>query len=197
MTVISAGIALALGIARFVMLIALHLMRSDYNPVEHAVSDYAVGRTRTLSTVMTWTTAVMWAFLAIAVGTGFPDWRDRVGVVVCLSVLALIFAVLPLLPTDLEGGPATVIGRLHLLAAVGWFALSYACMGNFVRLMRGGVIGSLLSILSWIALVGLIALVAALIIRPLRRRAFGISERVFLVATGLFYILVALQIVRM
>lgn len=195
MTVVVAAIAFLLGIARLAMFVALHLVASDYNPIEHAVSDYSVGKTRTLSSVMTWTSAAMWAFLAIAVGIGFPDWRDRTGIVICLSALALVFIVMPLLPTDLEGEPSTTIGKLHLLAAICWFALSYACMGNFVRLMHGGVIGTLLSILSWIALVGLTALVTALIIRPLRSRVFGISERVFLVSTSLFYLLVALDIV--
>ena len=57
MTTLFATIALVLGLARLVMFIALHRVESDYNVVEHAVSDYAVGRTRALSSVMTWTTA--------------------------------------------------------------------------------------------------------------------------------------------
>ena len=58
MTTLFATIALVLGLARLVMFIALHRVESDYNVVEHAVSDYAVGRTRALSSVMTWTTAL-------------------------------------------------------------------------------------------------------------------------------------------
>ena len=42
-----AVIALVLGVARLAIFIALHFVRSDYNPVRHAVSDYAVGPTRT------------------------------------------------------------------------------------------------------------------------------------------------------
>lgn len=195
MTVISAAAALVLGLARLAMFVALHLVRSGYSPVRNAVSDYAVGRTRVLSSIMTWTTAGMWAALALAVWTGFPGWADRTGVVVCLVVLAAVFVVLPLLPTDLEGAAVTTIGRLHLLAAILWFALSYACMGNFVRLMHDGTLGTLLSVLSWVGLVSLVALVAALIIRPLRRWAFGISERVFILSVNLFYLLVAFGIV--
>lgn len=188
-----AVIALVLGIARLGAFVALHLVRSDYHPVRHAVSDYAVGPTRTLSTVGTGLFAAMWAALAGTVATGFPDWPDRVGVTICLAVLAAIFVALPFLPTDLEGEPATAIGRLHLLAAIAWFALSYACMGNFVRLLPAPFT-SVLTVLMWIALFALVVLVAALVIRPLRRRAFGLSERAFIVAVNLFYVVVAIAI---
>lgn len=43
MTTALAAVALVLGIARLAMFIALHLVPSDYNIVQHAVSDYAVG----------------------------------------------------------------------------------------------------------------------------------------------------------
>jgi hypothetical protein len=88
-----------------------------------------------------------------------------------------------------------VIGRLHMLAAIAWFAISYSCMGDFVRLADAGVGGVLavsLSVLSGVALVGLIALVASLVLPGLRSRTFGISERVFIVAVNLFYLLAAI-----
>ena len=198
MTTLFAVLALVLGLARLVLFIALHRVESDYNVVEHAVSDYAVGRTRTLSSVTTWVTAGMWLALALAVGSAFPD--DLATVRIFLFVLAAIFVVLPFLPTDVEGEEATLIGRLHLLAAVAWFALAYAGMGDLVDVLKPLVadpLGAALVVLSWVALVSLIALVAALVIRPARRYAFGISERVFLVAVNLFYVDVALAILTM
>ena len=174
------------------MFVGLHLVRSDYNPVQHAVSDYAVGRTRRLSSAMTWTTGGMWATLAVAVGLGFPAWSGRVGVIACLVALAVLFVALPFLPTDLEGREPTLIGRLHLLAAIAWFALSYACMGNFARLLtEPRALGITLVALSWVALVSLTLLVVVLVLKPLRRRAFGVTERIFLVAVNLFYITVS------
>ncbi|SEF12318.1 Protein of unknown function [Arthrobacter alpinus] len=187
--------ALVLGVARLVVFVALHLVRSDYNIVEHAVSDYAVGRTRTLSSVMTWITAAFWGVLALATLVAFPDWKDLTGVVACLLALAAIFIVLPFLPTDVEGTHATTIGRLHMLAAIAWFALSYACMGNFGRLFQDASPqpwGTTLVALSWIALVSLIVLVAALVIRQARRYVFGIAERIFILSVTLFYITVAI-----
>lgn len=195
MITVLAATALVLGVARLVVFVALHLVRSDYNIVEHAVSDYAVGRTRTLSSVMTWITAAFWGVLALATLVAFPDWKDLGGVVVCLFALAVIFIVLPFLPTDVEGAPVTTIGRLHMLAAIAWFALSYACMGNFVRLLEDASPqpwGATLVVLSVVALVSLIALVAALVIRPARRYVFGIAERVFILSVTLFYITVTI-----
>ncbi|MEG9227640.1 hypothetical protein [Aeromicrobium sp. Sec7.5] len=58
MTTLFAAIALVLGLARLVMFIALHRVESDDNVVEHAVSDDAVGPTRTG-------------------GTALPGWRTR------------------------------------------------------------------------------------------------------------------------
>lgn len=197
MTTLFAALALALGLARLVLFIALHRVESDYNVVEHAVSDYAVGRTRTLSSVTTWVTAGMWLALALAVGSAFPDSGDLDTVRIFLFALAAIFVVLPFLPTDVEGEEVTLIGRLHLLAAVAWFALAYAGMGDLVDVLKPLVadpLGAALVVLSWVALVSLIALVAALVIRPARRYAFGISERIFLVAVNLFYVDVALAI---
>lgn len=192
MTAVFAVVALVLGLARLAMFIGLHVHASDYDPVRHAVSNYAVGRTRPLSSAMTWATGGMWLALAVAVGLGFPQWSDRIGVVACLAVLALLFAALPLLPTDLEGERPTLVGRLHLLAAIAWFALSYACMGNFARLLQEPpTIGATLVVLSWVTLVSLILLIAALLIKPLRRRLFGLFERAFLVAVNLFYITVS------
>ena len=62
MTTALAAVALVLGVARLAMFIALHLVPSDYNIVQHAVSDYAVGPTRRLATTITWTSAVSWTW---------------------------------------------------------------------------------------------------------------------------------------
>ena len=189
MTTALTAVALALGIARLIMFIALHLVPSDYNIVQHAVSDYAVGPTHRLATAVTWTSAVFWAALAGAVALGPPTPEKNVAL--WLAALAVIFAALPLLPTDVEGQPATLIGRLHLVAAIAWFSIAYSCMGSIVRLLtplapRGLV--SFLGVTRWVTAAALIALVTALVIRRLRPYAFGISERIFLLAVYVFYL---------
>lgn len=190
MITVLAAAALVLGVARLALFVALHVARSDYNIVEHAVSDYAVGRTRTLSRVMTWITAVLWLALAALAWAAFPQWNDLAVVVSCLIALAVLFAVLPFLPTDIEGTETTTVGRLHMLAAIAWFALSYSCMGNFTRLLESAIpalLAHVLLALSWVALASLVALVAALVIKPARRYAFGIAERIFILSITLFY----------
>lgn len=188
MTTVLATIAAVLLLVRLVLFVALHVVPSDYSPVRHAVSDYAVGRTRPLSTAMTWTTALAWAALAVAVaGT---SWDEKAEVLWQLVPLVVLFAALPFLPTDLEGQRTTTVGRLHLLAAIAWFALSYSLTGNFSRyLADAGALGTALVVLHQVALVSLVALVASLVLQPLRDRVFGISERVFIVAINLFFLL--------
>ena len=189
MTTALAAVALVLGVARLAMFIALHLIPSDYNIVQHAVSDYAVGPTRRLATAITWTSAVFWAVLAGAVVLGPPT--PEKGVALWLTILAVIFAALPFLPTDVEGQPTTLIGRLHLVAAIAWFAIAYSCMGNIVRLLTPLAPQGLVSFLGatrWVTAAALIALVTALVVRRLRPYAFGISERIFLLAVYVFYL---------
>ena len=184
-----AGLTLVLGVARLAMFIALHLVPSDYNIVQHAVSDYAVGPTRRLATAIPWTSAVFWATLAGAIALG-PSTPEK-GVTLWLAVLAVIFTVLPFLPTDVEGQPTTLIGRLHLVAAIAWFAIAYSCMGNIVRMLTPiaprGLVSSL-GATRWVTAAALIALVTALVIRRLKPFAFGISERIFLLAVHVFYL---------
>lgn len=191
MTTVLAATAAVLFLVRLVLFVALHLVPSDYSPVRHAVSDYAVGRTRRLSTAATWTMALAWAALAGAVaGT---SWAEKTEVLWQLVPLVVLFVALPFLPTDLEGQRSTTVGRLHLLAAIAWFALSYSLTGNFSRyLADAGVLGTALVVLHWVALASLVALVASLVVQPLRSRTFGISERVFIVAITLFFLLASI-----
>lgn len=194
MALILALLALVFGLARLGVFIALHLVPSGYTIVDHAVSDYAVGPTRRLSTAMTWLTAVFWALLAAAVATGVPDWSDTAGMTIALVVLAAIFAALPFAPTDLEGEKLTTIGRLHYLLAIAWFAISYSCMGNFTRLFTSegpAWLGTALGVIAWIAAISLAVSVLVLIVKSLRAKVFGISERVFILSVSLFYLGVA------
>ncbi|EKU45817.1 DUF998 domain-containing protein [Brevibacterium sp. LS14] len=187
-------LALVFGLARLGVFIALHLVPSEYTIVGHAVSDYAVGPTRRLSSAMTWLTAIFWALLAAAVALGVPDWSDATGITIALAALAVIFIVLPLAPTDLEGEKATMIGRIHYVLAIAWFAISYACMGNFTRLFTAEGptwLAGALGVIAWIAAISLAVSVLVLIVKRLRPKVFGISERIFILAVSLFYLGVA------
>ncbi len=185
----------ALMLTRLGLLAALHVVPSDYSPVRHAVSDYAVGPTRRLSTAMTWVGAAAWAGLASTVAIAAPTWEHQTSTTTWLLVLAALFVVLPHLPTDLEGAPRTRTGHLHHVAAVAWFAISYSLIGTFADLFAGTALGSVLQGLHLVAAVSLTCLVIALVVPHLRPRAFGISERVFLVTIALSYLLVTTGLV--
>ncbi|WP_432542435.1 DUF998 domain-containing protein [Kineococcus sp. SYSU DK002] len=185
----------ALMATRLGLFTALHLVPSGYSPVRHAVSDYAVGRTRPLSTAMTWVGAAAWAGLAGTVALALPTWEHRTSTVTWLLVLAALFVVLPHLPTDLEGAPRTRTGTLHLIAAVAWFAISYSLTGTFADALTGTAVGTALHLLHLLAAASLTCLVIALVVPHLRRRAFGLSERVFLVTIAVSYLLVTIGLV--
>ncbi|WP_040166478.1 DUF998 domain-containing protein [Microbacterium gorillae] len=184
-------------VARFGVFVALHVMNTGYNVIEHAVSDYAVGRGRRLSTIASWLGAASWLTLGLAVLLGLPQWHDRVFVGVLLLVQTVIFVVLPAFPTDIEGEKLTTIGRVHYVAAIAWFAIAYALCGNFVRLFQAsGPVWAYTTadIVQWVVLVSLVVLVVALIVKPLRARVFGLAERVFMLAVIVFYVVAALGV---
>lgn len=185
--------ALVALLARLGVLVALHAVPNPYRPITDPVSNYAVGPTKRLAMIMTWLTVGAWLTLAGAFWFGEADWAYRGPATIMLLALAVIFAALPYVPTDVDGRP-TLRGRLHLLLAVAWFALSYSPTGDVARLAGSRwtpVLGGLETVLHWIALAGLIVLIAALVIKPLRRW-FGLAERVFVVTIGLFYLVAAL-----
>jgi Protein of unknown function (DUF998) len=179
----------ALMLTRLGLFAALHVVPGDCSPVRHAVSDYAVGRTRGLSTAMTRVGAAAWAGLAATVATALPGWEHRTSTTTWLLVLAALFVVLPHLPTDLEGAPRTRTGTLHLVVAVAWFTIGYSLIGTFADVFTGTALGSALHALHLLAAVSLACLVIALVVPHLRTRAFGLSERVFLTTVALSHLL--------
>lgn len=192
MSAILAWAAVALLATRLVLFVIIQVMPSEHSFVRSAFSDYAVGSTRTLTTAQTWLTGAAWAALAGAVAAFPPAWAERASSVPWLLALVVIFVVLPLAPTDLPGAPRTRRGVLHYVLAIGWFAISYNLTGAFGRLadVRGpAAVASVMDVLHVIALVSLIALVLSLVVPRLHTLTFGVSERVFLAAIGLFHLL--------
>ncbi|GAB3565090.1 DUF998 domain-containing protein [Spelaeicoccus albus] len=189
-------LAIASAAARLFLFAALHVVPSAYNPLTHAVSDYAVGPTRHLSTAMTWTTVLTWLSLAAAVSVVLPSWEYHGTATALLLTLAIIFAVLPFVPTDLAGAKRTPRGILHYVLAIAWFAIAYSLTGDTSRYMAtswGGISGSAAVALHWIALISLIALIAALVV-PTLRRYFGLAERVFIAAISVFFLIAAIAL---
>ena len=188
-----AGVAAALFATRLILLATLHLVPNPYHPVRDAVSDYAVGPTRRLSTVMTGLTVAAWFVTAGAVWLGLSRWEDRALAASTIAAAGLCCLAIIAAPTDVAGR-RTVRGRVHLLLAVGWFALSFVPMSNMADLAeaRHWAAAGALTVLYWITLVGLVGLCLAML-RPIRG-VFGLLQRVFLVGSALFYLVFTISL---
>lgn len=184
MTHFLASMAGALFALRLLLFLVLHLLPGGIHPVFDPVSDYAASpakRTRLLASAASWTAALAWLVLGAAVLSRTP--RSDMVLGCWLLGLGALLAVMPFVPTDRTGTTMTTRGRIHLLFAIAWFAIAYATIAPLSRLVANpaGAVG-VLNALDLIAAVSLTALVLTLLIRPLRRRFFGLSERVFVVA---------------
>ncbi|OUC75528.1 DUF998 domain-containing protein [Gordonia lacunae] len=191
------AVSILAAVGRLALLATLHIVgRAHYSPIKHAVSDYAVGPTHTLATAMNVVTAVLFAALAAVVWWGYPHWALHATTTAYLVALSTIFLILPALPTDLEGEQATLTGRIHLLAAITWFALSYTLTGRFSELLAASnnSFAGVLHALNMIAMLSLIALIISLL-PPLRPHLFGITERVFILAISTFFLLLPVALV--
>ncbi|MGP9502099.1 DUF998 domain-containing protein [Specibacter sp. AOP5-B1-6] len=167
---------------------ALHVWPGGIHLFRNAVSDYATSSsplTRKLSVCSSWTAAAAW----LALGAGLlldPRWESQpVAPAIWLIILGVILATMPWVPTDGPGVRPTFRGRLHMLLAVGWFTISYSTMGPLAGLLDLAGIPALaetLSVSRIVAAIALAALVLSMLIRPLRSRTFGVSERIFILA---------------
>jgi hypothetical protein len=109
----SANLAM-IGVTYFALvIIALHFLRPDYNPIAQPTSDYAVGPYAFLMTTAFFSMSVACWALLIALGQGLPPVaRSRAGLIL-LSVWAVGVVIAMTFPTDLDGAPPTLAGRIH------------------------------------------------------------------------------------
>jgi hypothetical protein len=191
-----AAVAAGLFVVRLVLFVVLHVLPGGVDPVRETVSDYAASsstRTRRLAAVASWAAAAAWVVFGAAILAGVGAQRSSVGL--WLIVLGLVLTVMPFVPTDRTGTAATPRGRLHLLLAIAWFTLAYATIGPVQGLVQAGSAAhSALGVLKIVAAVSLIALVISMLVRRLRTRTFGISERVFILAVTVAPLVGALAI---
>jgi MFS family permease len=177
-----------------VMLILLHGLRPDYTPVDHMISDYAVGR---LGWVMTT------AFVALAVGcltlglgmaiAGPRSLPGRAAVLV-LWVATVGLLVTATFPTDLETAATTTTGNIHT--------------ASFLVNVISMILCSLLFAVSfhqsedwrgyrWVGLAMAIALLGAFIAQFLtlhRGAPYGLTNRLFVAVLMIWFLATARQL---
>jgi hypothetical protein len=187
-------VSLAATVGYLVILAVLHALPTGYSPVRHAVSDYGVGRYQWLFTVALYvsSTGVLALALALTSGVGTPPLSTRGLGYLLLIPLARIG--MTLFPTDLEGRRISGAGLLHYVFAVAAFTLTYLAISGLTPALRADDLSAWVRApLGWTAwAVGpALALVVVTMLQPLRR-IFGLSERIFLLTTNVWFALAAL-----
>jgi hypothetical membrane protein len=89
---------------------ALHIVPSGYDPVRHAVSDYAVGRYGYLFRIGLWVSSVGVLALAFALITGVHSPPLAAKDLVFLMLIPVARVGMTVFPTDLEGKPLSRTG---------------------------------------------------------------------------------------
>jgi Protein of unknown function (DUF998) len=173
----------------------LHALPTGYDPIQHAVSDYGVGKYSPVFRIGLWASAVGVVALAIGLGEGVGSPPLAIRGPIYLGLAAFCRIGESLYPTDVEGQKSTRTGVLHYVFAILTFAFTYAAISNLtpalVKLHPWASAKGVLDVLNWIVLIALILVVAALLL-PRLRRHFGLWERVFLLASYIWLVLVAL-----
>lgn len=108
-----ATVAIA-GIAYFVVIIvALHVLRPDLNPIQRPTSEYAVGPYGFLMTSAFFSMSVASFALVIGLSQGVSQpARSRIGLGL-LGLWGVGVLIAMLFPIDLEGAPQTISGTVH------------------------------------------------------------------------------------
>jgi hypothetical protein len=177
--------------------VAWHLLPSGYDPIRHAVSDYAVGRYGYLFRIGLWVGSLSVLALAAALitGVGAPPLATRDLLFLFLIPVARVG--MALFVTDLEGQPRTRAGLAHYAFAILAFALTYVVISETTSVLRDLEPALWLrSSLKWSAwVVGPeLLLVVVTMLGPLRR-VFGAFERLFLLTTNVWFVLVAVLLI--
>jgi hypothetical protein len=190
----AAGVALASYGAALVLLVALHVVERERNPLRAAVSDYGTGKAAWLFRIYGAAGIIGAAALCRAMldypGAVFPR-----AAAYCLGALAVLRLGVFAFRTDEGAFGRTREGLIHLAFAVLTFTLAYEVVslgGPTALEITGGPLRAAFAVLGWIVPVSLALVVVTML--PRLRACFGLAERAFLVSTLLWFGLLALRL---
>jgi hypothetical protein len=191
----AAGVATACYVAALMLLISLHVVERQRDPLRDAVSDYGTGKANWLFRIYGALGIVGAAALCRAMldypGAAFPR-----AAVWCLGALAVLRLGVFAFKADAGSFGRTRQGIVHLVFAVVTFTLAYEVVsfGNATALaITAGPVNAGFAALGWIVPASL-ALVVATMVVPGLRAFFGLAERAFLVSTLLWFLLLAVRL---
>lgn len=181
---VSTIILLALRLCIFA---GLHIKYRDFNPLRNTVSDYGTGKSRRLYSIMGGLSLVAYASLCtyLALSNTTPLWLTyTLGLAVLGSVAILFF------PTDRTGQKATRSGKIHLPLAIFNFTALFVFMTNTYTFIPDITTQpEILIAATWMVRVTFYAFLMTLVLPKLRQKYVGLTERLFLTATPLWFIL--------
>jgi hypothetical protein len=179
-------------------LMVLHALPTGYEPIRDAVSDYGVGRYRAWFWAQVIAGGLACLFLAIALTQLQP--YTPIQAIVALIVTAAARLAIPFFATD-QGGNRfeTAHGTVHMILAVlafgglVWAASSLWSTLNHYPAWQGAE--GVLSIVPWIML-GCVIVVVLAIRGPNLKPFFGLFERLFYLASFVWFFVVAIDLAR-
>lgn len=192
---IAAGAAAACYVLALALLIALHVVERQRNPVSTAVSDYGTGKAAKLFKVYGAAGIVGAAALCRAM-LDYPGAEFPRAAVWCLGALAVLRLGIFAFKTDEGAFGRTREGIVHLVFAVVTFTLAYEVVsfgGPTALAITTGSLNAAFALLGWIVPNSL-ALVVVTMVLPRLRAFFGLAERAFLVSTLLWFLLLAARL---
>lgn len=191
----AAGIAAACYVLALALLIALHVVERQRNPVRAAVSDYGIGSAARLFKVYGAAGIIGAAALCRAM-LDYPGAEFPRAAAYCLGALAVLRLGIFAFKTDEGAFGRTREGIIHLVFAVVTFTLAYEVVsisGPTALAISGGALHSAFALLSWIVPVSLALVVVTMVLSGLRA-FFGLAERAFLVSTLLWFLLLSARL---
>lgn len=97
-------------------LVLMHLLRPDYSPINHMISDYAVGPYGWVMQTVFVGMSVGCIMLLVGLARDGPTSIAARISIVLLAVASIGLVVSAIFPTDLLGGPSTQSGRIHTVS---------------------------------------------------------------------------------
>ncbi len=192
-----AAVAAAAFLAAAVTLVWVDVLHTGRRPERDAVSDYGAGPYRWFYSAIVVSLGLggLLLLLALAHGTGVAA-----GGLIWLGVYAVTRIAIAWFPHDLEGKPVTPVGRVHLaLAAAAFTAVAFAAADLAPALGdEPGWSGAsdLIGVLRWAVIITAVGTLAARVVLPVRKVAFGLVERLLYAASIAFLTVVAVEAVR-
>lgn len=123
-------------IAFIILVVILHIVRQDYDPVKRFISEYAVGPYGWIMQIASYMLSL--TTLALAMGLwrkGFKSGRSQLGVI-SLGISSGGEIVAGSFPVDLQGTPLTLVGIVHLVASFITLISLFLAMAVFGRKFR-------------------------------------------------------------